>query len=143
MKPVYLIILMEESSSEFTAVAPAYIHTKKNTFDSGAKLEILDHIIYVSLDTFYKNAHNINTELDAWLTFLSSNEPANITRLINAYPKFPDYYKDISMFRTNPKELITMYSEALAILDHNTILYMIDEKAKEIEENKKSLLKTQ
>ena len=68
---------------------------------------------------------NIDTELDAWLTFLSSDAPSDIIKLVTAYPKFQEYYNDISKFRKNPKELINMFSEALAIMDRNTELYMM------------------
>ena len=63
---------------------------------------------------------NIVTELDAWLTFFSCTDAEHIVRLVQEYPKFLEYYKDIAVFRTNPKELIYMFSEALEILDRNT-----------------------
>jgi predicted nuclease with TOPRIM domain len=42
-------------------------------------------------------------------------------------------YQEIAAFRTNPEELITMFSEALAIMDRNTERYMVEEAHKEIE----------
>ena len=59
---------------------------------------------------------NIVTELDAWLTFFSCTDAEHIVRLVQEYPKFLEYYKDIAVFRTKPKELIYMFSEALEIL---------------------------
>ncbi len=139
LKPVWLIILMENSSGEFRAAAPHYIHRSSMVFDSGAKVRSLEHIVYISLDTFHEVVHNIDKELDAWMTFLSSDRPADIVRLVQAYPQFAECYQDIIDFRRHPKELIGMYSEALAIMDRNTVLYMCDEQKKEIEAGKKEI----
>lgn len=82
---------------------------------------------------------NIVTELDAWLTFFSCTDAEHIVRLVQKYPKFLEYYKDIAVFRTKPKELIYMFSEALEILDRNTANYMIDEMAQEMKSVKEQL----
>lgn len=52
---------------------------------------------------------------------MSTDNPADIINLITLYPEFRDLYQEIAEFRKNPKELIYMYSEALAIMDCNTI----------------------
>ncbi len=137
LKPVWLIVLMENSSREFHAAAPHYIHRSSLVFDSGIKIRSLEHIVYIALDTFHEIVQNVDKELDAWLTFLSSDRPADIVRLVKAYPQFAECYQDIVDFRRHPKELIGMYSEALAIMDRNTVLYMCDEQKKEIEAWKK------
>ena len=72
--------------------------------------------------------------MDAWFTFLSSDAPKDILRLIEAYPEFKEYYHDIALFRKNSKELMNMYSEALIQMDRNTANYMIEEMQKEVEE---------
>ena len=82
---------------------------------------------------------NIITVLDAWLTFFSCTDAEHIVRLVQKYPKFLEYYKDIAVFRTKPKELIYMFSEALEILDRNTANYMIDELAQEVKSIKEEL----
>lgn len=132
MRPFYLIILMEESSKAFKDVAPHYIHTEEVRYDSGAKVTSLPKIKYISLDTFRNTVHNIDNKLTAWLTFFSSDEPANIIKLIQAYPEFRELYEEISEFRKNPKELVYMYSEALTIADNNTVKLMIDDMRDEI-----------
>ncbi len=139
LKPVWLIILMENSSGEFRAAAPHYVHRSSLVFDSGVKVRSLEHMVYISLDTFHEVVQNISKELDAWLTFLSSDRPADIVRLVGAYPQFAGCYQDIIDFRRHPKELIGMYSEALAIMDRNTVLYMCDEQKKEIEDRKREI----
>ncbi len=119
--------------------AETQIHKEITTFDSGAQIPSLSSAIYISLDTFHNVVHNINTELDAWLEFLSTDDPAGIVRLVNAYPQFLSCYQDIKEFRKKPGELIYMYSEALAILDRNTEIYMCEELKKENAALKKEL----
>lgn len=131
LKPVILIVIMEDSSAPFRAVFPEYLHREQTFFDSGARVNSLSSVIYISLDTFHEVVHNVNTELEAWLTFLSTDEPADIVRLVSAYPQFRSCYQDIVEFRTKPGELIYMYSKALAILDRNTEVYMCKELKKE------------
>ena len=136
MKPVYLIVLMENSSQNFKSVSPEYIHHVHYTCDTKAEINFLANYTYVSLDTFHSVRQNIGSYLDAWFTFLSSDEPQDIINLITAYPEFEEYYHDITIFRTKPKELINMYSEVLAQIDKNTERYMIDEMKQEVEELK-------
>lgn len=139
LKPVYLIILMEESSGDFKLENEAYIHRRTTEYSSGVAIPDLANITYISLDTFRSVVHNVNTELEAWLTFLSCEEMDKIDELIRKYPFFAEYYEDIMEFRNNPEELIFMFSEALAIMDRNTALYMIDEQREEIEQLKRQL----
>ena len=132
MRPFFLIVLMERSSAPFKKVAPKYIHTEQIFYDSGAEVTSLSNIKYISLDTFRNTVHNISNKLDAWLTFFSSDDPADIIALITAYPEFRELYEEIAAFRANPKELIYMYSEALAIADRNTVRLMIDDMQEEL-----------
>ena len=143
MKPVYMIILMEQSAEEFLNVYPAYIHRQHTVMDSGADIQFLQKAIYISLDTFHSMEHNINTELDAWLTFFSSDDPDTIVKLVNQYPQFRDMYLDIVEFRRDPRRLINMYSEALAIMDRNTVEYMCEKMKKEIDQQKEVLKEQQ
>lgn len=59
--------------------------------------------------------------------FLGSDNPSDILRILQNYPFFQELYQDIMHFRFQPKELISMYSEALRIMDENTVKFMIDE----------------
>ncbi len=136
LKPVCMIIIMEHSARVFLDAFPNYIHRQQITYDSGAKVTSLFKTIYVSLDIFHAVVHNISNPLEAWLTFLSSDDPEQIVRLVNAFPEFLDCYQDIVKFRTNPKELILMYSEALLIMDRNTTQLMIEDMQTTIEQLK-------
>ena len=89
--------------------------------------------------------HNEITELEAWLFFLSSDNPLHIRRIIEKYPFFCELYQDIIEFRKDPKELIRMFSESLRIADRNTIKLMIDEMRDEkaVLENEMAELKSE
>lgn len=127
MHPVYIIIFMENSPSIFSQYPDTYLHRSEFKLNSGIAMENLINFIYIPLDIFSKIPHNELTELDAWLYFLSSDNPAHVQRIIEKYPFFQKLYQDIINFRYHPKELITMYSESLQIADRNTIKLMIDE----------------
>ena len=119
---------MEESSREFKAVAPKYIHRREVFFDSGAKVKNLENVTYISLDTFKEKKDNeISSMLDAWLTFFTAEKTDEVLRLLKIHPEFLPMYKEITEFRKDPEEVIGMFSEALKIMDRNTTKYMIDE----------------
>lgn len=79
------------------------------------------------------------TRLEAWLTFIASDRLEDIMEVIRAYPEFRELYQEVFRFRYQKKELISMYSEALLILDANTVQYMVEEQKKEILELKGDL----
>ena len=139
MKPVYLVVLLEKSTPEFKSVSPNYIHRLENSFDSGVELNLLSNLTYISLDTFSNVRENISNKMDAWLTFLSSDKPEDMIRLVEKYPEFIECYHDIMEFRKKPEELITMFSEALIQMDKNTVKYMIEEQQKELDEQRCAL----
>ena len=91
--------------------------------------------LFIPLDIFRKITENgpIKNEVEAWLTFLSTDEPARITSLIAEYPKFKPLYEDIYRLCQNTEEVMRMFSEELAILDKDTVEYMIDEMQEELD----------
>jgi hypothetical protein len=126
MKPVYVIVLMEKSPSIFHH-ADKFLHHSEFQLDTGIKVRNLLNFIYIPLDFFLKMPHNELTELEAWMYFLSSDDPLHIQRIIEKFPFFRNLYQDIIEFRYHPKELISMFSESLLIADRNTVKLMIDE----------------
>ena len=131
LKPVYVIILMEDSPAPFKAVSPHYIHKKITTYDSGAKVAELSNIVYISLDTFRKVVQNIDTPLHAWLSFLSSYEPNDVLKLVNSHPEFLEMYQEIAEFRDRTEDIMGFFSDALIQMDLATEEYMWDEMKKE------------
>ncbi len=123
-----LFIFMEQSSREFLSAPDQFLHHRDISYTSGVRLPETVDITYISLDTFRSTVHNdICTEVMAWLTFLSKDDPKSVLALIERYPQFLSYYQDIAAFRQKPEELINMFSEALYILDKNTERLMVDE----------------
>ena len=92
-------------------------------------MNLLQNFLFVPLDIFHKTMENkdINTELEAWLTFLSTDDPEQIYNLIRKFPIFRDMYEDIFQLCQNTEKVMNMYSKELAQLDHNTAEYMVDE----------------
>jgi len=136
---VYTIVFMEESSGEFRKNREHYVHRGKWLFDSGIDLELLQEFFFISLDIFRSIQDNKEKgtqmgELEAWLYFISSDRPKDIRRVIESYPKFAEMYREIVRFRYHPKEVLGMFSEALRIMDENTVKYMIDEMRQEYAE---------
>ena len=131
MKPVYLIVCMEHSPALFKTT-DQYIHKKCSYFNTDIKLNLLENIIFISLDTFHDLVQNINTTQDAWLEFLTEDNPEKIVRFVNQFPEFLPCYQDLISFRKKPEELIHMFSDALRELDKNTERYMVEELNKEV-----------
>ena len=127
--PVYTIVLIEKSPSLFYRFPDQYIHRFSQKSDTGLSMELLHNYIFIPLDIFRKKHQNenISTELDAWLTFLSTEEPDEIMRLCDAFPFFKDIYRHIYEICQNTEDVMGIFSEALAELDRNTVDYMIDE----------------
>ena len=134
MRPVFVIVIMENSPKEFSEFPDDYIHRSIVQFDTGLKLGNLMNLIYIPLDIFRNMPHNEIGELEAWLYFLGSDEPKDINRIIEKYPFFKELYQEIVYFRYHPKELVGMYSEALEILDRNTVEFMLDDMKKEADD---------
>ena len=80
--------------------------------------------------------HNkgIRNQLEAWLTFLSTDEPEMIEKLILSYPQFRCYYEEIYTLCQNTERVMDMFSKELQELDKNTVQYMIDEMQEEIDQ---------
>ena len=146
MKKVYTIVLMEESSKEIKQYTQHYIHRGKWTFDTGLEMELLQEFYFIPLDIFFSIEDNKKeeaemSELEAWLYFIGSDRPEHIQKIIRAFPKFEAIYRDIIYFRYHPVEAIQMFSDALRVLDENTVNYMIEEMKQELEEKDQELEK--
>ena len=144
MKKVYTIVLVEKSSKEFQQFPDKYIHRGGWKFDTGIQLDLLQEVYFISLDIFLhiqdnKNEDESMSELEAWLYFLGSDKPEHIQKVVNNYPRFEEMYREIVQFRYSPEEAIGMFSEALKVLDENTVKYMIEEMKQELEESQKKL----
>ena len=151
IKDVYTIIFFEKSTEVFHAFyengdlnknenanRKALIHRLKQQSDTGIQIELLQKFIFIPLDIFNKVYQNkpIDTKLAAWLTFLSTDQPERIAKLVEGYPEFRPLYEDLYNMCRNVERVMDMYSRELAELDKNTVHLMIDEYREENEKNK-------
>jgi len=141
VKNVYLIVIYENSPKEFKGYPMEYYHHGKQVFDTGLKLNMLQEYIMIPLDIFRKNMHNKNIEtlLEAWLTFLTSDEPERIIELITGFPEFKPMYETLYQMCQSVERLMNMFSEELRIMDRNTVKYMIEEQEQELAAQKAQL----
>ena len=109
--------------------------------DTGIEIDLLQEYVFISLDNFHGILHNkgIRNKLEAWLTFLSMDEPEMIAKLIREYPQFEKYYKEIYKLCRNTERVMQMFSEELRELDRNTVQYMIDDMKDEIDAQKETI----
>lgn len=138
IKAVYTVILFEQSPGIFSNFPEDYIHIFKQASNTGIEIDLLQKFIYLPLDIFRKRTHNkdIANRLEAWLTFLSTDEPEQIARLVEAYPEFRAMYEEIYTMCQDIERVMGMFSEELLELDRNTVDYMIDEMQNEINQLK-------
>lgn len=96
---------------------------------------------FVSLDNFRCLTQNkdIETKLEAWLHFLSRDEPEEIIRLIRTYPEFRPLYEEVYRLCQDTERVMHMFSKELEELDRNTVQYMIDEMQDEIDGMKEAM----
>lgn len=143
IKKVYTVVLFEESAGEFHRFLDTYIHHMKQKSDTGLKMELLQEYTFIALDIFKNILHNKGIEkcnkLDAWMSFLSVDDPELIIQLIKAYPEFEVLYKEVYEMCRNMEDFMGIFSEELAILDKNTVDYMIDEMQNTIDEQDKMI----
>lgn len=138
IKPVYTIVFFEKSPREFHEFEDTYIHRVQPVSDSGVKIELLQKYVFIPLDIFRRVHQNklIETEIEAWLTFLSSDEVEDIINLIETYPEFKSLYETLYSMCENIEGVMSMFSEELYQLDKNTAEFMVDEYSRIAEEQK-------
>ena len=135
-------------------------HVGKTKFNTEIKIELLQDFVLVSLDTFkkyrYSDIREGRTEITDYdydssqyndelvsekmkmdrLKFLSlfvAETPQEIDRLIEIFPDLESVRCDINEYLERPGEVLSMFSEALRILDRNTAELMVDRMKDEME----------
>ena len=151
IKSVYTIVFFETSIKEFHEYPQNYIHKFKQQSDTGLELELLQKYVFIPLDIFHGIYHNDGksngkngggncwNRTEAWLTFLSTDEPEIIIELIRQYPEFKEMYEEIYVMCQNVEKVMEMFSKELIQLDRNTVQYMIDEMQDTIDIQKEEL----
>ena len=161
MRKVHTIILFEDSNKSLISEVDKalYFHVGKTKFNTGIKIELLQDFVLVSLDTFrkyrYSDIKEGRTEITDYdydssqyndelvsekmkrdrLKFLSlfvAETPQEIDKLVETFPDLESVRRDINEYLERPGEVLSMFSEALRILDRNTAELMVDRMKDEI-----------
>ena len=108
VKNVYLIVIYEKSPNEFKRFPKQYYHHSRQIFDTGLQLNMLQEFVMIPLDIYRKNVDNknIETPLEAWFTFLTSEEPDRIIELITRYPEFKSMYETLYQMCENVERVM-------------------------------------
>ena len=162
MRKVHTIILFEDSNKSLISDIDKalYFHVGKTKFNTGIKIELLQDFVLVSLDTFKKyrysdiregrikitdydyDSSQYNDELVSekmkqdrlkYLSLFVAETPQEIERLIEIFPDLESVRRDINEYLERPGEVLSMFSEALRILDRNTAELMVDRMKDEME----------
>ena len=149
IKGVYTLVLFEKSPRIFHRFPNDYLHYFEQKSNTDLELDLLQKYLFIPLDIFRKSLDNrskfpqntskIKAEQDAWLTFLSVDDPEKILELIKEFPQFKPMYETAYQQCCNVEEVMRMFSEELLELDRNTTQLMIDEMQEEIEQKSAEL----
>lgn len=145
LKKVYTIIIFENSPKELRedTMKDMYVHVGKTVFNSRANLDMLQEYYLILLDEFQRSYYSKDkrelNELNGWLALLSTDNVDRLDELISDYPWLEEIVADMAGYLDNPKEVVGMFSDALRILDENTVHYMIEQQKEELEEAKRQL----
>ena len=129
IKKVYVIVLFEESPAVFHECPGKYLHYGKTIFDTGLELELLQEFCLIALDVFREIPYTEDekSEQRAWLSLLTTENLEDAEQLIREYPWLEEIYQEIAVLRRKPEEVLGMWSEALRMLDENSLKYYVDE----------------
>jgi len=141
LQSVYTIVFFEHSPEMFKKFPHKYLHRFRQQSDTGLEMELVQKYYFVALDIFKENMDNkpIENEMEAWLSFLSCDEPEQILELIAAYPEFKAMYRDIYDVCRNMEEVMSVFSKELIEMDRNTVKYMLETRQEELEKTKKKV----
>ena len=141
IKEVYTIVLFEQSTSAFHQFPDTYLHYFEQKSNTGIEINLLQKYLFVPLDIFreiQQNKHiRIENRLEAWLAFLSMDEPEAVISIIEKYSDFKAMYGQIYEICRNIEEVMGMFSKELRELDRNTVQLMIDEMQEELNQVKR------
>ena len=137
LNKVITIVIYENSPSicKSENLKGEYLHKGRMKFDTGLDMEMYQECYIIALDEFKKSEYylsndkgnNKRTDVNAWLSLLVTDDIEKIDRNIEKYPWLEEIYIEMAEYLVKPEEVFDMYSEALRILDENTVKYMVDE----------------
>ena len=144
LNKVITIVIYENSPTicKSENLKGAYLHKGKMKFDTGLDMEMYQECYIIALDEFKKSEYYLSNDIgnntrknvNAWLSLFVTDDIEKIDRNIEKYPWLEEIYIEMVEYLVKPEEVFNMYSEALRILDENTVKYMVDELKGENEE---------
>lgn len=133
LKKVYTIVIFEKSNNKLKTKEGNYIYHGKTVFDNELKVDMLQEYIFVTLDEFIRIGYpKDDSERTGWLSLLATNEVKKAQELVEIFPWLKEIYEEMSRYKTQPMEVMSMFSEILAELDRNTVRDMVEEQQEEI-----------
>ena len=116
-----------------------YIISKK--YRTNIRFVLCRWLPLISLNVFSENKYPMdkNNRVTTWLSLLATRNVDDLTEILAVYPWLEAIYQDMASSLHKPEEVLTMFSDALKILDHNTVQYMIDEMQNTIDDQKAQL----
>jgi hypothetical protein len=142
LKTVYTIVIFEKSPEimKRKEYRDKYIHHGKTVFDTGLPMKMLQEYYLIGLDVFKKSTYpKTRCNLTAWLSLLATEDMSEVDALIEEYPWMEEIYREMAEYMYRPEEVLNMFSEALSILDSNTVRLMIDEMNEKLAEQGEQL----
>jgi hypothetical protein len=142
LKTVYTIVIFEKSPEimKRKEYRDKYIHHGKTVFDTGLPMKMLQEYYLIGLDVFKKSTYpKTRCNLTAWLSLLATEDMSEVDALIEEYPWLEEIYREMAEYMYRPEEVLNMFSEALSILDSNTVRLMIDEMNEKLAEQGEQL----
>ena len=144
LNKVITIVIYENSPTicKSENLKGAYLHKGKMKFDTGLDMEMYQECYIIALDEFKKSEYYLSNDIgnntrknvNAWLSLFVTDDIEKIDRNIEKYPWLEEIYIEMAEYLVKLEEVFNMYSEALRILDENTVKYMVDELKGENEE---------
>ena len=128
IKPVYVIVIFEHTTSELRLESHDYIHHGKTTFNTGLDLHMPERFCIIALDVFREIPYSEikKCSQSAWLLLLSTEKLEDAERLVQDYPWVSPIFQEIAALRRRPEEVFDMWSEALLQMDENTLKYQVE-----------------
>ena len=89
----------------------------------------MQEFFLIALDVFREIPYTEDekSEQRAWLSLLTTENLEDAEQLIREYPWLEEIYQEITVLRRKPEEVLGMWSEALRMLDENSLKYYVDE----------------
>ena len=136
MKPVYSIIIVENSYGDMLRYENSWEHVGKMQFEDGLQMNFLENIRYIRLDNFRKIVQNVSTKKEEWMYLLSADTPERVLTAATFSGEMFEIVSDIAVFVRNIGEVVDMFSDVLQMLDRNTEKLMYDEMMEDLRKAK-------